>query len=203
MSACAKPPRLRRFCVERTRPSRVETFSNGYVKKCTQYCGEQFRKLSRFSDVVAIMKETELRAKVIRRKKGANATLPRNKRASAAEFRGMMVAFVEASEEHAARTSADDIFLPIREVPAPCKTCAQQRCRIQNLELRIKDMQSRNPIEMAAHKFVDEARGNVKDIDWLSARRKLLLLFHPDKLMVCPGAGNAFVKAFSTHRQWW
>ena len=115
----------------------------------------------------------------------------------------MTLAFVQASEEHAA-AGAGGICLPIREpTAASCKACAQHRCKVAKLELRIKELESRDVIEMSAQKFVDEARRNVTDADWPSARRKLLLLFHPDKLnLLCPNAGTAFVKAFSTHRRW-
>ena len=145
-----------------------------------RYCREQFRRIRSFAEVVDVMKETETRAKQIRRKRGSNATLRRNKRASAAELRGMHVAFLEVSGDHAAVN--DVICLPIRQPTAPCRNCPHHKCKIQQLELRIKDLESRNVIEMAAQKFVDEARCNVKDIEWPSARRKLLLLFHPDKL---------------------
>ena len=179
----------------------MERYSNGYTLKCKEFCREQFRKMRSFADVVGVMKETELRAKTIRKAKGASTSLRRNKRASAAELRGMTLAFIEASAVHAA-VGADGICLPIREPTAPCKTCAQHRCKVAKLELRIKDIES-HVIEMAAQKFVDEARHNVKDTDWPSARRKHVLLFHPDKMnLFCSTAGTVFVKAFSTHRGW-
>ena len=203
MAQIAGVPRLARFCIERKRPSRVEHYSKAYTRKCKEYCRAQFRKLRSFAEIAAVMKDTEAKAKTIRRKKGNSPTLLRNKKASAAELRGMTLAFVQASEEHAA-AGAGGICLPIREpTAASCKACAQHRCKVAKLELRIKELESRDVIEMSAQKFVDEARRNVKDVDWPSARRKLLLLFHPDKMnLLCPTAGTAFVKAFSTHRRW-
>ena len=195
-------PRLGRFCVERKRPSPLEHYSSAYTRKCKEFCGEQFRKMRSYADVVAVMKETERKARKIRRKKGTNTLLRRNKRASAAELRGMTLAFVQRSAEHAA-SAADGICLPIREPAAPCKACARHRCTIASMDVRIKELESRNVIELAAQKFVDEAKQNVKDTGWESARRRLMLIFHPDKMnLLCPAAGTAFVKAFSTHRQW-
>ena len=147
------------------------------------------------------MKETELRAKKIRRKNGNSTALLRNKNASAAELRGMTLAFAEASGEHAA-ASGNGICLPIREATTSCKNCPQYRCKIRKLELRNQELES-NVIETAALKFVEEARRNVKDMDWPSARKKLLLLFHPDKMhFLCPATATTFVKAFSTHNRW-
>ena len=173
-----------------------------YTRKRKEFCREQFRKMRSFADVVGVMKETELRAKTIRKTKGASTTLLRNKRASAAELRGMILAFVETSAEHAAAGGGDGISLPIREPAASCRGCSQQRCKIAKLELRIKELESRNAIEMAARKLVEEARSNVKDIDWPSAKRKLSLLFHPDKLHCCPSAATCFFKTFSNDPRW-
>ena len=124
-------PRLNRFCVERKRPSKVEHYSNGYTRKCKEYCREQFRKFRCFAAIVDIMKETELRAKTIRRKSGRDAKLLRNKRASSAELRGMTTAFLEISGEHAAIN--DGICLPIRQPSAvPCRNCTQQKRKVTN-----------------------------------------------------------------------
>ena len=143
-----------------------------------------------------------MKAKTIRRKKGRDANLLRNKKASSAELRGMTIAFVEFSGEHA-NAGGHGICLPIREPTVPCKSCAQHKCKVGKLELRIRELESRDIMEMAAQKFVEEARRNVKDVDWPSAKRKLLLLFHPDKMHVlCPASGTSFVKALSNHREW-
>ena len=146
------------------------------------------------------MKETELRARRLRRTKGHDTKLLRNKKASSAELRGMTIAFLEISGEHAA--SNDGICLPIRQPMATsCRHCTQYKRRVAELDLRIKELES-NAIEMAAEKLVEEAPRNVRDIDWPSARRNLSLLFHPDKLNCSPDAGASFFKAFSNHPRW-
>ena len=201
MVALAGVPRLARFCVERKRPSRVETYSHGYSRKCKEYCLQQFRKCRCFAEIVDIVKQTELKAKTIRRKKGRDATLLRNKRASTAELRGMTMAFLEVRGEHAAAIN-DGICLPIRQpIAGLCRDCTQHKRKVAELQLRIKELES-NAIEMVARKLVEEARSNVRDIDWPSAKRKLSLLFHPDKLHCCPNAAESFFKAFSNHPQW-
>ena len=134
-------PRLSRFCVERKRPSPLEQYSNTYTKKCKTFCEEQFRKMRSFAAVVDVVKETELRAKKIRRKKGTSASLLRNKRASAAEMRGMTLAFMETNAEHAAAGGGDGISLLIHEPVAPCKACSQHRCKITKLECRTKELE--------------------------------------------------------------
>ena len=194
-------PRLSRFCVERKRPSPLDQYSNTYTKKCKTFCEEQFRKMRSFAAVVDVVKETELRAKKIRRKKGTSASLLRNKRASAAEMRGMILAFMEASAEHAVARGGGT-SLPICERVAPCKACSQHKCKITKLECRIKELESRNVIELAARKLVEEARGNVKDAEWPSAKRRLSLLFHPDKLYFCASAATCFFKTFSNDPRW-
>ena len=194
-------PRLTRFCVERKRPSKVEHYSNGYTRKCKEYCREQFQKFRCFGAIVDIVKETELRAKTIRRKKGRDATLLRNKRASMAELRGMTAAFLEVSGEHAAALN-DGICLPIRQPSAaPCRNCTQYKRKVADLQHRVKEFES-NVIEIAARKLVDEARRSVHDEEWASVKRKLSLAFHPDKLRCCPNAGASFFKAFANHPRW-
>ena len=146
------------------------------------------------------MKETELRAKTIRRKKGRDAKLLRNKKASSAELRGMTIAFLEICGEHAAIN--DGICLPIRQPSAaPCKNCTQHKRKVADLQLRIKEWES-NVIEIAASKIVDEARRSVHDEEWASTKRKLSLAFHPDKLSCSPNAGASFFKAFANHPRW-
>ena len=97
----------------------------------------------------------------------------------------MILAFMEASAEHAVARGGG-ISLPICERVAPCKACSQHKCKITKLECRIKELESRNVIELAARKLVEEARGNVKDAEWPSAKRRLSLLFRPDQLYCCP-----------------
>ena len=115
----------------------MEHYSNGYSRKCKEYCREQFRKFRCFAAIVDIMKETELRAKKIRRKSGRDAKLLRNKRASSAELRGMTTAFLEVSGEHAAIN--DGVCLLIRQpIATPCRNCTQHKRKVADLELRIK-----------------------------------------------------------------
>ena len=112
----------------------------------------------------------------------------------------MTTAFLEVSGGHAAIN--DGICLPIRQPSAaPCRNCTQQKRTVTELELRVKELES-NVIEMAAKKFVDEARRSVHDEEWASVKRKLSLAFHPDKLRCCPNAGASFLKAFANHAEW-
>ena len=90
----------------------MEQYSNGYIKKCKEHCREQFRKCRYFAEIVATMKGAELRAETKHKTKGRDAKLLRNKRAASAGLRGMTIAFLEVSGEHASIKYG--LCLPIR-----------------------------------------------------------------------------------------
>ena len=152
-----------------------------------------------FVDVVKTVQEAETRAKRIRKERGDNGVLQRNKKASSAELRGMTLAFLEASASHAGRADAP---LPICEAaPSACRTCAKHRSTIVRLEKRIAERE-KNVLENAAAVIVKEARGNVDEDNWASARRRLSSSFHPDKLHAVPVASSTLFKALSNHPLW-
>ncbi len=117
----------------------------------------------------------------------------------------MTLAFLEASARHASDTV---VALPIREPPAatPCRNCSKHKCRVASLERRIAEIESRDLLELVAKQLVDEARSNVSNAEWAStknsAKRKLCSVFHPDKLHVCPKAGEAIFKALCNDARW-
>ena len=188
-------PRLARFCAERKRPSPLEHYTGGgYTRRCKEYCREQFGKKS-FAAVVRIMQETESRAKTMKKLKGTNSVLLRNKKACNSELRGMTLAFLEANAQHSNINTG--VALPIREPRAStsCQNCSRHKRRIAELE-------SRDVLELAAKKLVDEARRAANDVEWASVKRKLCSMFHPDKLHVCPNAGAAVFKALCNDARW-
>ena len=107
----------------------------------------------------------------------------------------MTLAILEKCQQYANINTG--VALPIREprAPTPCQNCSRHKRRIAELE-------SRDVLELAAKKLVDEARRAASDVEWASVKRKLCSMFHPDKLKMCPDAGAAVFKALCNDVRW-
>ena len=192
------------------RPKATNFYGQSYVKRLKEFCRMQLGKLTH-RDATNTVLDAEVPAKQARRTKAcAQNVLDRDRRAISAEIHALRWAYVRLTADR----KDEGITLPIRSAPGGKtgeKSKEDQQKKLRDLEklvaaqrqtiARLSSESSR--VERMSDLVVKETAGNDCAGDWESKRRKLLLVFHPDKLrQCCPNVGEKIAKSMQNHRLW-